>query len=86
MAETIEDQEFTCPRCGGHAFGTGDGLGHCNGYIAEGEPASRHGTVPTQRCGFSWSRTPEEDAKVFKGTGRFSPKYQTAQAVVRSED
>jgi hypothetical protein len=58
-----EDQEFTCPKCGSHAFGSSAGetelVRLCNGWIQH------------KRCNFSFSST--EDAKYFKGTGHFSP-------------
>jgi hypothetical protein len=79
--EKVEGQEFTCPTCGSHAFGTGDNIGYCHGStMAQAQTMGRHETVTPARCTFSWPRSVESDAKVFKGNGVFSPKYQTAQS------
>lgn len=59
MAEILE---FTCPRCGSHMFGTSGGL-HWSSAIGE-----CHGP---DRCRFQWRR--RDDAKYFKGTGRYHP-------------
>jgi hypothetical protein len=96
--EVIENTEFTCPRCGSHQFGTGtsqgvsavhttsiDGkyTGHCHGRVPLDEaPRGRHQTVGTKACGFTWPRTEEEDAKVFKGTGHYSPRIQEGVVIV----
>jgi hypothetical protein len=76
----VEGQEFTCPTCGSHAFGTQmtepPGTGHCHGY-AQAQPLGRHETGAVTPCAFSWLRTPAEDAKVFKGTGQYSPALVT---------
>ena len=51
-------EQFTCPECGSHHFGTSNctspsdkWVGHCHGYIG-GQP-----------CRFSWPRT--DDSKYF---------------------
>lgn len=69
MTEMIESQEFTCPRCGSHEFGTsgihandwpGDAEGMCHGYLGE------------RICRFIWRR--KDDALYFKGSGSFYPR------------
>jgi hypothetical protein len=96
--EVIEETEFTCPKCGSHMFGTGtsqgvsavrttsiDGqyMGFCHGRVPLDEaPHGRHHTVGTKACDFTWPRTDEEDAKVFKGTGHYSPRICEGVVVV----
>lgn len=80
----IEGQQFTCPSCGEHQWGTATegetSTGHCHGYVVATLGVFGDGVQPPRRnCSFSWPRT--EDAKYFKGTGSFSPKVQTAQVV-----
>ena len=89
FTERYEEQEFTCPECGSHTFGSGvdddhQVKGYCHGYknqVVEG----RHATSPPTPCKFTWLRTPAEDAKYFKGTGVFRPREETAQVVSRKE-
>lgn len=91
----MENQEFTCPVCGSHQFGTSfedvknpNGLshGHCHGRYAvtqlSAEAVAAGHTVPTRPCSFSWPRT--DDEKYFKGTGSFYPRVQTGQVVSRN--
>lgn len=82
MEEQREAQEFTCPYCGSHKFGTHtplnqdpatSGIGTCHGYVQ-----SKLGQIP---CSFTWARI--DDAQYFKGTGRFVPTLGVAQAVPR---
>lgn len=71
VSELIDEVEFTCPRCGGHQFGTTldmtaladpmSGEGVCHGYLGFGRP-----------CGFTWPR--RDDAKHFRPTGRKMPR------------
>lgn len=77
--EMVEGQEFTCPGCGSHAFGSSSDTGYCHGSTMAA-PIGRHETTVPVHCAFSWARTPEEDAKYFKGDGTFSPKYQTGMS------
>lgn len=84
--EVLEGSEFTCPECGSHAFGSsGIGgehfMGHCHGHVVVARYTGRHQTNPTQPCTFTWQRTEEEDAKVFKGNGHWSPAIATAVVV-----
>ncbi len=46
--------QFTCPKCGGHEWGTADDIPRMISY----------GYCHTTGCGFSWIRTEAEDAKV----------------------
>lgn len=82
----VEGQEFTCPDCGSHAFGTSAlneriSKGFCHGSKAAGCLTGRHDTASVVPCTFNWDRTPEGDAKVFKGNGHFSPRVQTGTVV-----
>lgn len=94
--EVIEGTEFTCPKCGSHAFGTyatqgpsaehttsvdGKYRGMCHGRVTVQRFTGRHQTNPTEVCDFDWQRSEEEDAKVFKGTGHYSPAVGTAVVV-----
>ena len=51
---------FTCPRCGGHTFGSNgyQNTGHCNGYIGD------------KSCCFVWDRV--DDYKYFGPAGQGS--------------
>ncbi len=90
----IEGKDFTCPKCGSHAFGThtiegvdatagtsasGKYLGVCHGYAEVKRLTGRHQTNPVERCTFTWPR--EDDDKYFKGNGHFSPAIVTATVV-----
>lgn len=68
--DLIDETQFTCPKCGGHEFGTlldtsalddpHSGTGHCHGMT---------GDYPNPRvCGFTWAR--RDDAQYFRPTGR----------------
>lgn len=90
--EQVEEMEFTCPKCGSHAFGTstldGKSEGLCHGYVeatqGDAAPGVKHFPGPAMtQCGFTWDRA--EDSTVFQGTGRFRPAVETAQAVPREE-
>lgn len=76
--EMLEEQEFTCPRCGSHLFGTSGDEGECHGEISVSERGE--GTL-VAHCRFTWPRS--EDSKVFKGTGRFHPKHAVGVEVRR---
>lgn len=85
--EVLEGTTFTCPECGSHAFGSsgiGDGdamRGHCHGRVVTKRFTGRHQTHPTEPCSFTWPRNEEEDAKVFKGNGHYSPAIYEAVVV-----
>ena len=72
-----EETLFTCPACGSHTWGTSfaggttlaHGTGHCNGY------------TPNGPCKFTWRRV--DDAKVMRGTGRFTVPRSVTGVVVR---
>lgn len=48
------DEQFTCPKCGGHTFGTAFNVGGCHGYDEAND----------RECGFRWPRA--DDAKYFR--------------------
>lgn len=66
----IERKEFTCPRCGSHAYGSTQLSASpmvleriCHGYILI-EPR-----MWQRACGFTW--LDKDDDKYFRGTGEF---------------
>lgn len=76
LEDTIAQTEFTCPRCGGHEWGTYFEDGAFNPADINAGNGLCHGTVVTTRsrtvCRFTWPR--RDDAKYFRPTGRFYPR------------
>jgi hypothetical protein len=66
MSDQIEEQEFTCPECGSHCFGT-----YSEGASSEGQC---HGRL----CRFTWNRL--DDARYFRGTGHFHSRTVQGQS------
>jgi hypothetical protein len=79
--EMVEVLEFTCPLCGSHSFGSGMpwnlrsiGRPFTEAEFQQHMEGQCHGRYETPResraCDFRWNRG-RDDAKYFRGTGRF---------------
>lgn len=81
--DQIEDEDFTCPECSSHYFGTSSEAVHKGMTAAEslaGSTGHCHGYKgPALPCTFTWPRS--EDARYFTGNGRFRSRTAVAQGV-----